>query len=133
VTWTLPFRPSQVVLAPVPLVGTMRRAEVEFAAALLVRACQVLGDRWQPLSWQQVAKVLRADRTSVAKWLANPFFRPDVHDLVARGYAAGNPTAEVWLTAAGLEALERWVRPPWTDDDLLPLPEGESLGVSHAG
>lgn len=110
------FTPRQVLLAPVPLVGTMGRAEVECAAAILVRVCQVRGT-WGPVGFEEVGPVLKDDVESGhalrSTWL-NPFLRPDFGDLVKRGFAtwAGEPfKSALELTDAGREALTRWVRP----------------------
>lgn len=123
------FRPSDVALHAIPLPGAFGRAEREQAAAVLVRVCQVLGDLWQPVLWKQVQAVLRADAanptaTLVASWLSFPLFRPDVHDLCAKGFAERDPsTGAISLSESGLKALRRWVmpragergarRPPW--------------------
>ncbi len=54
------FLPSHVVLIVPPLCGTMKKAEVEFAASVIVQACLHHGDRWQPLLPKQVGEAIRA-------------------------------------------------------------------------
>lgn len=112
-----PFLPSEVVLLPPPLVGTMEAAEREAAAALYVRACQVLGDKWQPLSLKQIGEVVDADLKEKNEPLnalsTNPFFRPSVPKLVDGKYGqwTGTPNeSPIELTKKGLYALRRWVR-----------------------
>jgi hypothetical protein len=41
-----------------PLMMTLKRAETEFALAMLVRACQVHGDRWQALTFGEVKSAM---------------------------------------------------------------------------
>ncbi len=112
------FRPSDVVLAGMPLVDTMGRAEAEAAATLLVRACQSLGDAWQDIEPRAIGEVIKADlaagREPLASLNRNPFFRPDAHELVRRGFAewVGEAAGALRFTPAGLERLRRWVRRP---------------------
>jgi len=113
------FKPSQVSLCVPPLVATMGKGEIEAAASLLVRACHVLGDKWQAVTGKQVADVLRADRAAAREpftsLIRNPFFRPDIHAAIAAGFIEGDPASEVKLTEKGLEALRRWVMPAGVD------------------
>lgn len=113
-----PFRPSQVVLAVPPLCGTMGHAEREFAASLIVRACQARGDAWQPIDLKTLGEVLGDDLAAkVEPWASlnrNPFFRPDFRELAdgTFGRWTGEPgESAIELTPAGVEALRRWVRP----------------------
>lgn len=107
------FKPSDVHLDEIPLVGTMGRAEREQGAAVMVRACQVLGDRWQPITWQQVKQVLMQDfddpkRPVGALWVRFPGFRPDVRDLCAKGFATLDGDAATF-TEAGFAKLRPYV------------------------
>ena len=72
------FRPSDVYLGVPPLVGTMGHAEREFAAALIVRACQVNGDAWHPIEPAELGRVIKADIAAGTEPIAslnhNPFF-----------------------------------------------------------
>lgn len=95
----------------------MGRAEVEHAASLIVRVCQVDGDTWKPVAWADVQRVLASDGAEGAEPFAslqrNPFFYPDVHALCARGFArkvGDGPGFSAELTEAGLAALAPWVR-----------------------
>jgi hypothetical protein len=113
------FKPSEVFLITFPpLVGTMGKAEVEAAASMLVRVCQVDGNEWKPCSPQEVGLTLKADiDNKVEPWTSlnrNPFFRPDFHELVALGFArftTEDEHAPIEFTEQGLEAMRRWVRP----------------------
>lgn len=117
---TIDFKPSDVTLGVPPLTATMGKTEIECAAALIVRTCQAQGDRWQPVSWKMARETLTSDleagRHPGAGWARNPFFRPDVAGLVAKGYATRGDGDDVELTAQGLEALRRWVRLSPADD-----------------
>lgn len=108
------IKPSDIVLVGMPLTGTLGRSERECAAAIIVRACQELGDKWQAVSGRQIADVIRADvaadRMPFASLAFNPFFRPDVLDLVEKGFAARSGDL-VELTGAGLAAIAKWARP----------------------
>lgn len=110
------MKPSDVPLAIPPLVGTLGSAEVEHAAALLVRACQYFDDRFQPIGPKQIGIVLDDDlkngREPLTSLSKNPFFRPDFHQLVANGFAKGDIAnhGALELTDEALERLGRSVR-----------------------
>lgn len=113
------FKPSDVQLVGVPLVDTMGRVEAEAMATLLVRACQARGDAWQDVTIAMLGEVIRGDveaqREPLASLNRNPFFRPDPHELVRRGFAewAGEGPSgggALRFTQAGLERLRKWVR-----------------------
>lgn len=110
------FKPSQVELIVPPLVDTMHHAQTEFAAAMIVRALQRRGDTWRPITTAEVFEVAREDDKGEdptwSKLYKNPFFRPDVHKLVANGYATWlEPTMEtIEITDKGREVMQRWVR-----------------------
>lgn len=117
------FWPSQVFLNEIPpLVGTMGRSEIEHAAALLVRACQVRGDVWAPVAPTDMGAVLTRDLESdIDPWRAldrNRFFNPNFDALVERGFAKrlddgrGHPRrASLAFTEKGIEALRKYVQP----------------------
>lgn len=114
------FKPSQVDLdgSFPPLCDTFRKTEAEVCAAWLVRTCALDGDAWRPLTFVEVRDRMRADMDSkVDPWGAlvlNPFARPDPHRLVGDGFAEwiGEEETErqVQFTAAGFDALRKWVR-----------------------
>ena len=114
---THPYAPSQVALIVPPLVGTMESAQREFAATLVVRACQSLGDTWAPVKPEDIGKVIVADieakREPIYSLNRNPFFRPDFWKLADGKYGrwTGAPgESAIELTELGIRSLERWVR-----------------------
>lgn len=120
------FKPSQVVLLRPPLADTMRHAEAEAAAAMIVRTLAVKGDTWRAVTWDEIEDVIATDMTGTVNPLTmvrtpieplgslmrNPFFRPDVHDTIRRGFArwTGDPGGPVEFTDAGIQALSKYVR-----------------------
>lgn len=119
---TIDFKPSDVDLSGSfpPLAATMGRVEREAAATLIVRACQVKGDAWGPVLPREVGEAWRTDREAgrepLASLASNPFWRPDVGECVAHGFArwlgddGEDRSAPVELTEKGLQAISRWVR-----------------------
>ena len=110
-----PFNPSEVALyGATPLTAAFGRSELEHAAAMIVRTCQVLGDKWQAVTSDDVNIVFKDDidngRSPFCLWMRNPFFKPDFYDLVERGYAhvENVQTRAVGLTEAGIERLRVW-------------------------
>lgn len=111
------FAPSQVVLGFPPLVDTMEKTERECAAALIVRACQALGDTWKPVDIDQLCDVMKRDlaekQEPVTSLMGNPFFRPDFHQLADGKYGrwCGTPgESPIELTELGIASLGRWVQ-----------------------
>ncbi len=110
------FKPSQVVLEDIPLVGTMGSPEIEQAAAMIVRACQVREDEWKSVPLDKLLEVIEEDakkgQRPFAKLMKSRFFRPAPWEGVDRGFiaAASRPTG-FSFTAKGLEALRKWVQP----------------------
>lgn len=110
------FKPSQVIIIVPPLVATMGRAESEHAAALLVLACQCHGDTWGSMTPRQVGEAIQwaldGNRDPWPSLNRNPFFKPDIYELVSKGFArwTENEGGPVAFTDAGLERLRRWVR-----------------------
>jgi len=99
------LKPSEVVLRVPPLHGIFGKAEAEWVAALIVRACQLQGDEWKAVTAADIGAAMRADIAAKTEPLAsltrNPFFRPDVWQLIERGFA-------------------RWVGEPGGAAELLP-------------
>lgn len=94
----------------------MGKAEAEAAATLIVRACQVKGDRWQSLAFDEISSVVMADVRGGVEPLAslseNPFWKPDYEEVVKRGFARLTGSdygseAFVALTEDGIKALQR--------------------------
>lgn len=114
-------RPSDFLIQVPPFVDTLGSSELEHTASLMVRACQVLGDKWQPLTLHQLIEVFRADIDGKVEPLAslsqNPFFRPTFfHLMVERGFArwVGEPglnTSSLELTGSAIALLQKWTRP----------------------
>jgi hypothetical protein len=117
------MKPSDVVLVVPPLTGTMKKAESEQAAALIIHVCAMLGDKWQPVTFGEIQTAIEAALASGTptrreRWLrdmvSNPFVRPDVHRLVRDGFAErlspdGFPLV-IRLTQKALGAIEScWV------------------------
>lgn len=102
------FRPSDVPLRrPVPLVGTMGKAEVEAAAAWLVLALRDNGDEWGGVAASDL-KVVQDEHSASLLWLTNPFLVPDFDGLVDRGFAefVGAKRRVLRFTSAGIQALK---------------------------
>jgi hypothetical protein len=107
--------PSGIALVGVPLVGALGKAEIEHAAALIIRVCQVRGDKWQPVDAEAIGDVLRAEvdakNEPFCSLVRNPFFRPDVWALIEKGFGrwTAEPGGAVELTQQAFDALARWV------------------------
>lgn len=108
------YKPSEVVLAVPPLCGTMKKAEVEFAASIVVAACHHFGDKWQPLALKELGVAIRELLEAKAEpWNSlntNPFFRPDIGALIESPFAEKGDDGRLSFTMEGFEALKRWVR-----------------------
>lgn len=95
--------PSAIRIVVPPFVGTLGSAELEHAAALLVRACQVRGDRWQAMTYEEMEEVLKVDITEqrgpICRFLRSPFLSPDFARLVEGQWAA-------WIGEPGKGQLE---------------------------
>lgn len=110
------FKPSEVILVVPPLVATMGHAGSQHAASLLVLGCQFHGDTWGPMSSRQVGEAIKwALEEKREPWPSlnrNPFFKPDIYELVSKGFARWTEEdgGTVAFTDEGLERLRRWVR-----------------------
>jgi hypothetical protein len=84
------IRPSDVVIPPVGiLTNTLGKAEVEAAAATVVRYHHANGlAKWTAVSRQQLADFCAADEV-VQRWCDNPFWRPYPDRLIADGWVDG--------------------------------------------
>lgn len=103
------MKPSSIRIDIIPFTGTFGRVEREIAAAMLVRACAMTGDTWQPIAPRRVEEVLRDDLDSgVEPWTSansNPFWRPDFLDLVNSGFATMSDNLAIELTTDSIEKL----------------------------
>lgn len=110
--------PSRIHLAIPPLTATLGSAELEHAAALLVRYCQIRGDRWQAVHWDDLELALREDLAAKIEpmWslLRNPFFSPQFDALVEKQWAAWHGTPGVGELELAPRAIalfvEKWGR-----------------------
>lgn len=107
------YKPSDVRLIPPNLLGdTMRKAEAEWAAGILVLVCQKRGDVWQPVNDDHVVDVLREELekgSEIGRLVRSPVFNPDAGELVSRGFGRRLDDRTVELTEAGFEAIRKWV------------------------
>lgn len=112
----LPGRPSDVLLTGVsamPLVGTLGRAELEFTAALIVRALQRKGDTWDDsVDMDDIKTAIALDKKEkheLAEVWSMPFHGLDARGLVAAGFAKwdqpGKRGDRIYLTTKFFEAL----------------------------
>lgn len=108
---------SLQVVVPTPLPGTFGRAELEYAAALLVRTLQVLDRPWGPVLPHEIDSMLDielAEAKAAGKrhpW-DHPFFRPDFDGLIEAGFARwieqeglSDRFRPIEFTTAGLEMM----------------------------
>lgn len=111
--------PEQVELRLPPLEGMVLDPHAEQAAALIVRVCQRLGNRWQPVGPDDLDDMLHAECVAglwpIATLSRTGRLHPSFHRLVDRGFARflGSTDESPWpveLTAAGLAALWPFVR-----------------------
>jgi len=116
------FLPADVVLLVPPLGDAMRRTDVECAAGMLVATLALGPNEWQPVTWEQLQAAIVAHQVperpaagpGACLWhlLRNPFLRPDLHQLIALGYATRGPDMAISFTDAGLAALAKYVELP---------------------
>lgn len=102
------MKPSDIFInGMMPLTGTFGRVEAEAAAAVMIAVLAATDDEWravhpsEPWSHPELIKALT--------WSDNPFVRPQVGELISRGFAATTDDG-VEFTPAGLEVLRasRW-------------------------
>ncbi len=120
---TTDFLPSAVRLdgSFPPLTATMRKAEAEAAATLLVIACRANGDSWDARTLPEIGAAidaeLNAERAPLHDLRNNPFWRPSIPLLVEFGFARWTRPDEtesgskspLEFTATGIEALRKYV------------------------
>jgi len=115
------MKPSDVYLwrGLLPLIDTFGRAELEMAAACIVRTCVQNGDVWQWVILPMMGAALGEDLKNDKRWQElnrNPFTpQPDVRGLVKAGFAECDgdidavPCGPVRFTEAGLAVLRKCV------------------------
>ena len=108
------FKPSQIMCmnSVLPLCGSrFGRAKLEFAAAILVRACVRNGDTWGPRTREEVtaAWVQELDGGIFAHLARNPFApQPDFNGLIDDGFAlfVANPAVDALTTPGFAESIQ---------------------------
>jgi hypothetical protein len=92
------------------LVGTLHKAELEFAAVLVIRYHHVHKlEAWTPISRRDVATLFESDTEGAMKWGKNPFWRPDPYGFFEQGYITGwgeGPDVKGLLTQKFFDAVE---------------------------
>lgn len=104
------FKPSQVVLHPVPLVATFERTENEVSAAVLVMTLAQAGDTWRPVAPREVGEMLRAQPKGAPILTTLMVVRFAFDVIEAKGWVTKHADNSLEFTQAGLERLRRWVR-----------------------
>lgn len=110
------LKPSDVSLLSTypPLAGAFGKVEAEAAAAVIIRACQLNGDRFQPVNQDMVQATLKHDFQNktepLASCVSNPFWKSDPGELCERGFArwVGNDTVE--LLPRAFDVLRRYTQ-----------------------
>ena len=117
------MKPSDVSLLTSypPLVATMGKSELEIAAALLLRACQLDGNEFSAKTPRQIGEAIKHD--SEAEPPIEPVYSlgripiafccPDFRGLVAAGFARWTTAEEhapIEFTQAGLDAMSKHCR-----------------------
>jgi len=116
-------KPSEVLLdgGGYPLPDTLGRADFEMAAGMIVLACALYDDKWQPVSGPQIAYALEQNiRAGRMPWVAlqkNPTVAaPSFQALADRGYArftkSDRERSPIELTDKALDLIRaKWFRP----------------------
>ncbi len=104
------MKPSDIMINAVPpLCATFGRTEREAAAALIVGALAAAGDTWRPITLDEIKE--HGGVLSALPWMQNPFVRPDIEDLVRRGFASlsdDRTTVELLPNAIEVLRLSPW-------------------------
>ncbi len=81
------MKPSDIWIAPpTPLTGVFEHSEAEQMAGLIILTLAASDDEWRPVSPTEIG-VFLSEHKGDLEWMNNPFFYPDVDDLVKRSYA----------------------------------------------
>lgn len=97
-----------------PFIDTFQKTEREIAMGCIIAALAFHGDRWAPLSLQQVQAWMREEKREV--WTAlfrNPFARPDFHALIEGGWVTATGEGEAQLLEVTDKTLARLVERKW--------------------
>jgi hypothetical protein len=88
-------KPSQIEIdieSGLPFSNTFGKSELEFTAWLLTLCCQRLGDKWQPIRFQDAQHVSHTclqsthESRTIQRMLTNPFFNLDLANFVKNGW-----------------------------------------------
>ena len=108
-----PFRPSEVVLDGVPLVGAMGDSHLEHGAALLCAAMAGRGDTWAPVLDSEVGammdEAIRGGCLPWARWERIGGAAGDYMGRLALSEYGAESRGMVRFTESGIEALRRYV------------------------
>lgn len=108
------MKPSEIEMSFPVFFNTFGRSEHEATVALFVTACTHHGDEFQALTPRQIGEALRLalEHEPWKSWGRNPFFSPNIRDLVDAGFAEflGDPEkgCPVRLTQETLTRLKKW-------------------------
>lgn len=106
------FPPSEIRItgnAP-PLCGSLGKAELEHAAACLIR-CYQIKNSWDPITAQEFDEFITQDNAGPLKlWILNPFFKPDFGGLITAGYARRVDDGYALTSLAVSKIAARWRR-----------------------
>ena len=102
------MKPSDIHIGGMmPLTGTFGRVEAEAAAALIVGTLAATDDQWRPIDFSEMGTA----KFPHLPWMHNPFVRPEIDELVERGYATlsdDRKTAELTDKALDVLRASRW-------------------------
>lgn len=109
------LKPSDIVIMEGGfLIGIFGKAEVEHAAALIIRWHHVNSpDEWKSVCTREIAYLFLSD-PKVIEWGFNPFWQPDPQMFFEYGLIDGwrhmDPLSKGTLTEKFHEGLERYAR-----------------------
>lgn len=85
------MKPSDILLHdPIPLTDVFGRAEAEQAAGLMISALVASDDTWRGVTPKEIGEFLKSvidAKEDPPVWMNNPFFKPDIDDLIKREFA----------------------------------------------
>lgn len=104
------YLPSDILLTTPPLIGTMKKAEIEHAATLYICACKYYNDKWEALSQQEIAKAIRYYIDNKIEPIhscgTNPFFRPCFYSLIHSEFGQKTNDGKIILTENAFRGIE---------------------------